>query len=251
MRSDASLAADARSCWLVPEACLAPAAGPGACLRPGRDPGEADRPWSPTGDTRCLRTPWQRWSEIRAVVGAQHPHRGAPGPAAAPPQPGGLRIAYLVYRGNPRCGGPGCLHPPPGPRAGRAGPLGGGLRRASPGPSSTTAWASPRCRVSTSTATPTRSGCRTPASSVRRTTCSSSPSCARPGSPSPAPSRCGPGGCWRPAATTSTSSTTTSAWARACSACSRTGGRCSPPCTTPSPSTGSWRCRTPRTPTAA
>ena len=31
-----------------------------------------------------------------------------PGPApAAPPQPGGLRIAYLVYRGNPRCGGQG------------------------------------------------------------------------------------------------------------------------------------------------
>ncbi len=31
----------------------------------------------------------------------------------------------------------------------------------------------------------------------------------------------------------------------------RTGGRCSPPCTTPSPSTGSWPSRMPRTPTAA
>ena len=43
----------------------------------------------------------------------RHPRRTVGGPAVPgriaprPPEPGGLRIAFLVYRGNPRCGGQG------------------------------------------------------------------------------------------------------------------------------------------------
>jgi len=53
------------------------------------------------------KSPWQRWAEIRASW-ERSTHLEVPPPrAAAPPEPGGLRIAYLVYRGNPRCGGQG------------------------------------------------------------------------------------------------------------------------------------------------
>ncbi len=44
-----------------------------------------------------MRASWQR--STRLEVPSARP--------AAPPQRGGLRIAYLVYRGNPRCGGQG------------------------------------------------------------------------------------------------------------------------------------------------
>jgi glycosyltransferase involved in cell wall biosynthesis len=44
-----------------------------------------------------MRDSWERSRHIEV------PPRRAPAPAA----PGGLRIAYLVYRGNPRCGGQG------------------------------------------------------------------------------------------------------------------------------------------------
>jgi glycosyltransferase involved in cell wall biosynthesis len=44
-----------------------------------------------------MRESWERSTTI--VVPGHVP--------AAPPAPGGLRIAYLVYRGNPRCGGQG------------------------------------------------------------------------------------------------------------------------------------------------
>ena len=53
------------------------------------------------------KSPWQRWAEIRASwERSTHIEVPAARPAA-PPGPGGLRIAYLVYRGNPRCGGQG------------------------------------------------------------------------------------------------------------------------------------------------
>jgi len=53
------------------------------------------------------KSPWQRWAEIRASW-ERSTHLEVPPPRpAAPPEPGGLRIAYLVYRGNPRCGGQG------------------------------------------------------------------------------------------------------------------------------------------------
>ncbi len=53
------------------------------------------------------KTPWQRWSEIRASWKRSTHIEVPPARPAAPPEPGGLRIAYLVYRGNPRCGGQG------------------------------------------------------------------------------------------------------------------------------------------------
>jgi len=53
------------------------------------------------------KSPRQRWAEIRASW-QRSTHLEVPGRRpASPPEPGGLRIAYLVYRGNPRCGGQG------------------------------------------------------------------------------------------------------------------------------------------------
>ncbi|HTZ10402.1 MAG TPA: glycosyltransferase family 4 protein [Acidimicrobiales bacterium] len=53
------------------------------------------------------RSPRQRWLEIRASWERSTHLDVPPARPAAPPRPGGLRIAYLVYRGNPRCGGQG------------------------------------------------------------------------------------------------------------------------------------------------
>jgi len=53
------------------------------------------------------KSPWQRWAEIRASWERSTHLEVPPTRPAAPPEPGGLRIAYLVYRGNPRCGGQG------------------------------------------------------------------------------------------------------------------------------------------------
>ena len=44
-----------------------------------------------------IRESWDRSTRIEVP----------PAVPAAPPRPGGLRVAYLVYRGNPRCGGQG------------------------------------------------------------------------------------------------------------------------------------------------
>jgi glycosyltransferase involved in cell wall biosynthesis len=46
---------------------------------------------------RDLRASWERSKGIEVP----------PAVPPAPPEPGGLRVAYLVYRGNPRCGGQG------------------------------------------------------------------------------------------------------------------------------------------------
>ena len=53
------------------------------------------------------KSPRQRWAEIRESWERSTHQEIPPARPAAPPQPGGLRIAYLVYRGNPRCGGQG------------------------------------------------------------------------------------------------------------------------------------------------
>jgi glycosyltransferase involved in cell wall biosynthesis len=53
------------------------------------------------------KSPRQRWLEIRASWERSTHLELPPARRAAPPRPGGLRIAYLVYRGNPRCGGQG------------------------------------------------------------------------------------------------------------------------------------------------
>ena len=53
------------------------------------------------------KSPLQRVAEIRASWERSRSVVVPPPVAPAPPKPGGLRIAYLVYRGNPRCGGQG------------------------------------------------------------------------------------------------------------------------------------------------
>jgi glycosyltransferase involved in cell wall biosynthesis len=53
------------------------------------------------------KSPRQKWIEIKESWERSR-HIEIPGHVpAAPPQPGGLRIAFLIYRGNPRCGGQG------------------------------------------------------------------------------------------------------------------------------------------------
>ena len=56
---------------------------------------------------RVPKSPAQRIAEIRQSWAPQHPDRGPAGRRRLPPGPDGLRIAFLVYRGNPRCGGQG------------------------------------------------------------------------------------------------------------------------------------------------
>ncbi len=53
------------------------------------------------------KSPKQRLAEIRESWERSTTIAVPPRVPAAPPEPGGLRIAYLVYRGNPRCGGQG------------------------------------------------------------------------------------------------------------------------------------------------
>jgi glycosyltransferase involved in cell wall biosynthesis len=65
------------------------------------------RPWLDLSDLLVPKSPRQKWIETKeswersrhVVIPASIP--------AAPRQPGGLRIAFLIYRGNPRCGGQG------------------------------------------------------------------------------------------------------------------------------------------------
>jgi glycosyltransferase involved in cell wall biosynthesis len=54
-----------------------------------------------------VKGPRRRVAEMRASWERSTRIEVPPAVPAAPPAPGGLRIAYLVYRGNPRCGGQG------------------------------------------------------------------------------------------------------------------------------------------------
>ncbi|HZU79165.1 MAG TPA: glycosyltransferase family 4 protein, partial [Acidimicrobiales bacterium] len=56
---------------------------------------------------RVVKGPIQRVAEVRASWERSRHVEIPPAVAPAAAQPGGLRIAYLVYRGNPRCGGQG------------------------------------------------------------------------------------------------------------------------------------------------
>ena len=137
-------------------------------LRRTRAFGEAMRPWWVESGHPLPKTPRQKWIETKeSWERSRHIEVPAPIPAA-PPRPGGLRVAFLIYRGNPRCGGQGVYTRHLTRELVALGPLGRGLRRARPGPSSTRASGSRPCRASTSTAIPTRSGSRTGASSPRR-----------------------------------------------------------------------------------
>lgn len=53
------------------------------------------------------KTPRQRWLEMRASWERSLSIVTPPSRPAEPGAPGGLRIAFLIYRGNPRCGGQG------------------------------------------------------------------------------------------------------------------------------------------------
>ena len=53
------------------------------------------------------KTPLQRWRDVRASWERSRHIEVPPPVTAAPARPGGLRIAFLIYRGNPRCGGQG------------------------------------------------------------------------------------------------------------------------------------------------
>src|SRR3974390_3433537 len=63
-------------------------------------------PWVESGQP-LLKTPRQKWNRTQASwERSRDIEVPAPIPPA-PPRPGGLRVAYLTYRGNPRCGGQG------------------------------------------------------------------------------------------------------------------------------------------------
>jgi glycosyltransferase involved in cell wall biosynthesis len=56
---------------------------------------------------RVPKSPRQRWAEIRSSWERSTKLEVPVARRGVSPQDGGLRIAYLVYRGNPRCGGQG------------------------------------------------------------------------------------------------------------------------------------------------
>jgi MMP alpha-(1->4)-mannosyltransferase len=62
--------------------------------------------WADPGQT-LPKTPRQKWIETKESWERSRGISVPPPVAAAPPAAGGLRIAYLTYRGNPRCGGQG------------------------------------------------------------------------------------------------------------------------------------------------
>jgi glycosyltransferase involved in cell wall biosynthesis len=57
--------------------------------------------------TWVVASPRRRIAELRASWERSTHVEVPPAVPPAPPAPGGLRVAYLVYRGNPRCGGQG------------------------------------------------------------------------------------------------------------------------------------------------
>src|SRR5471030_2273641 len=65
------------------------------------------RPWLDVSEHLVPKTPRQKWIETKESWERSRHIEIPPHIAAAPPQPGGLRVAFLIYRGNPRCGGQG------------------------------------------------------------------------------------------------------------------------------------------------
>ncbi len=53
------------------------------------------------------KTPRQKWLQMRESWERSTQIQVPPSVPARPPEPGGLRVAFLIYRGNPRCGGQG------------------------------------------------------------------------------------------------------------------------------------------------
>jgi glycosyltransferase involved in cell wall biosynthesis len=65
------------------------------------------RPWLDVSDQIVPKSPRQKWIETKESWERSRHIVIPPTIPAAPPQPGGLRVAFLIYRGNPRCGGQG------------------------------------------------------------------------------------------------------------------------------------------------
>jgi glycosyltransferase involved in cell wall biosynthesis len=65
------------------------------------------RPWSDVREHFVPKSPRQKWIETKDSWERSRHSEIPPRVVAAPPQPGGLRVAFLIYRGNPRCGGQG------------------------------------------------------------------------------------------------------------------------------------------------
>jgi glycosyltransferase involved in cell wall biosynthesis len=65
------------------------------------------RPWLDVSDCSVPKSPRQKWVETKESWERSRHIEIPDSIPAAPPQPGGLRIAFLLYRGNPRCGGQG------------------------------------------------------------------------------------------------------------------------------------------------
>jgi glycosyltransferase involved in cell wall biosynthesis len=65
------------------------------------------RPWLDVSEHLVPKTPRQKWIEIKESWERSRHIEIPPSVPAAPPRPGGLKIAFLLYRGNPRCGGQG------------------------------------------------------------------------------------------------------------------------------------------------
>jgi glycosyltransferase involved in cell wall biosynthesis len=65
------------------------------------------RPWQDVSGLHVPKTPRQKWNLMKESWERSRQLRVPDVVPAAPPQPGGLRVAFLIYRGNPRCGGQG------------------------------------------------------------------------------------------------------------------------------------------------
>jgi glycosyltransferase involved in cell wall biosynthesis len=65
------------------------------------------RPWLDLSELPVPKSPRQKWIETKESWERSRHIEIPPHVPAAPPQPGGLRVAFLIYRGNPRCGGQG------------------------------------------------------------------------------------------------------------------------------------------------
>ena len=84
----------------------ATAAAGAVCAGPGGSGRLEGHGWVESGHP-LPKTPRQKWIETKeSWERSRHIELPAPIPAA-PPRPGGLRVAFLIYRGNPRCGGQG------------------------------------------------------------------------------------------------------------------------------------------------
>ncbi len=65
------------------------------------------REWWAVSGHRVPRTPHQVWTETQESWERSRQLEVPARVPAAPARPGGRRVAFLIYRGNPRCGGQG------------------------------------------------------------------------------------------------------------------------------------------------